>query len=71
MAVHKGVGHYGAPITLDQAKKVMAAAGGSGFALAKVRRAGLIGAKINFDLKSEATMFSKKDISATIRADVM
>jgi glc operon protein GlcG len=26
MAVHKGVGHYGAPITLDQAKKVMAAA---------------------------------------------
>jgi Haem-degrading len=25
MAVHKGVGHYGAPITLDQAKKVMAA----------------------------------------------
>jgi hypothetical protein len=40
MAVHKGVGHYGAPITLDQAKKVMAAAGGSGFALAKVRRAG-------------------------------
>jgi hypothetical protein len=46
MAVHKGVGHYGAPITLDQAKKVMAAAGGSGFALAKVRRAGLIGAKI-------------------------
>jgi Haem-degrading len=26
MAVHKGVGHYGAPITLDQAKKVMVAA---------------------------------------------
>ena len=26
MAVHKGVGHYGAPITLEQAKKVMAAA---------------------------------------------
>jgi glc operon protein GlcG len=26
MTVHKGVGHYGAPITLDQAKKVMAAA---------------------------------------------
>ena len=26
MAVHKRVGHYGAPITLDQAKKVMAAA---------------------------------------------
>ena len=26
MAVHKGVGHYGTPITLDQAKKVMAAA---------------------------------------------
>jgi hypothetical protein len=26
MMVHKGVGHYGAPITLDQAKKVMAAA---------------------------------------------
>jgi glc operon protein GlcG len=26
MAVHKGVGHYGAPITLDQVKKVMAAA---------------------------------------------
>ena len=26
MAVHKGVGHYGAPITLDQAKKVIAAA---------------------------------------------
>ncbi len=26
MAVHKGVGHYGPPITLDQAKKVMAAA---------------------------------------------
>jgi uncharacterized protein GlcG (DUF336 family) len=26
MAVHKGVGHYGAAITLDQAKKVMAAA---------------------------------------------
>ena len=26
MAVHKDVGHYGAPITLDQAKKVMAAA---------------------------------------------
>jgi glc operon protein GlcG len=26
MAVHKGLGHYGAPITLDQAKKVMAAA---------------------------------------------
>src|SRR5262249_4654331 len=26
MAVHKGIGHYGAPITLDQAKKVMAAA---------------------------------------------
>ena len=26
MAVHKGVGHYGAPITPDQAKKVMAAA---------------------------------------------
>jgi uncharacterized protein GlcG (DUF336 family) len=26
MAVHKGVGHYGAPIMLDQAKKVMAAA---------------------------------------------
>ena len=26
MVVHKGVGHYGAPITLDQAKKVMAAA---------------------------------------------
>jgi hypothetical protein len=25
MAVHKGVGHYGAPITLDQARKVMAA----------------------------------------------
>jgi hypothetical protein len=25
MAVHKGVGHYGAPITLDQAKKAMAA----------------------------------------------
>src|SRR6266478_7469369 len=24
--VHKGVGHYGAPITLDQAKKAMAAA---------------------------------------------
>jgi hypothetical protein len=24
-----------------------------------------------FDLKSEATMFSKRDISATIRADVM
>jgi uncharacterized protein GlcG (DUF336 family) len=23
--VHKGVGHYGAPITLDQAKKAMAA----------------------------------------------
>ena len=26
MAVHKGVGHYGMPITLDQAKKAMAAA---------------------------------------------
>jgi uncharacterized protein GlcG (DUF336 family) len=26
MTVHKDVGHYGAPITLDQAKKVMAAA---------------------------------------------
>ena len=26
MAVHKGVGHYGPPITLEQAKKVMAAA---------------------------------------------
>ena len=26
MAVHKGVGHYGPPITLDQAKKVMVAA---------------------------------------------
>ena len=26
MAVHKGVGHYGMPITLDQAKKVRAAA---------------------------------------------
>ena len=26
MVVHKGIGHYGAPITLDQAKKVMAAA---------------------------------------------
>ena len=26
MAVHKGVGHYGAPIMLDQAKKAMAAA---------------------------------------------
>jgi uncharacterized protein GlcG (DUF336 family) len=26
MPVHKGVGHYGVPITLDQAKKVMAAA---------------------------------------------
>lgn len=26
MAVHKGVGHYGAPITFAQAKKVMAAA---------------------------------------------
>src|SRR5262245_65775508 len=26
MTVHKGVGHYGPPITLDQAKKVMAAA---------------------------------------------
>lgn len=26
MAVHKGVGPYGAPITLDQAKKAMAAA---------------------------------------------
>ena len=26
MAVHKGVGHYGLPITLDQAKKVMVAA---------------------------------------------
>src|SRR5262245_63757966 len=26
MAVHKGVGHYGAPITLNQAKEVMAAA---------------------------------------------
>jgi len=26
MVVHKGVGHYGAPITLNQAKKVMAAA---------------------------------------------
>src|SRR5262249_16111725 len=26
MPVHKGVGHNGAPITLDQAKKVMAAA---------------------------------------------
>jgi uncharacterized protein GlcG (DUF336 family) len=26
MAVHKGVGHYGPPITLDQAKKAMAAA---------------------------------------------
>jgi Haem-degrading len=26
MAVHKGVGHYGAPITLDQAKTAMAAA---------------------------------------------
>jgi hypothetical protein len=24
MAVHKGVGHYGTPITLDQAKKAMA-----------------------------------------------
>jgi hypothetical protein len=28
MVVHKGVGHYGTPITLDQAKKVMAAAEG-------------------------------------------
>lgn len=28
MAVHKGVGHYGPPITLEQAKKVMAAAEG-------------------------------------------
>ena len=26
MAVHKGLGHHGAPITLDQAKKAMAAA---------------------------------------------
>ena len=26
MAVHKGLGHYGVPITLDQAKKAMAAA---------------------------------------------
>jgi glc operon protein GlcG len=26
MAVHKGVGHYGVPITLDQAKRVMAVA---------------------------------------------
>jgi len=26
MTVHKGVGHYGPPIMLDQAKKVMAAA---------------------------------------------
>jgi uncharacterized protein GlcG (DUF336 family) len=26
MAVHKGVGHYGPPITLEQAKKAMAAA---------------------------------------------
>ena len=26
MAVHKGVGDYGAPITLEQAKKVMPAA---------------------------------------------
>jgi glc operon protein GlcG len=26
MSVHKGVGHYGAPITLDQAKKAMASA---------------------------------------------
>src|SRR5215471_13236529 len=26
MAVHKGVGHYGPPITLDQAKKAMTAA---------------------------------------------
>src|SRR6516164_7890402 len=26
MVVHKGVGHYGAPITPDQVKKVMAAA---------------------------------------------
>jgi glc operon protein GlcG len=26
MTVHKGVGHYGAPITLDQAKTAMAAA---------------------------------------------
>ena len=26
MVVHKGVGHYGTPITLDQAKTVMAAA---------------------------------------------
>ena len=26
MVVHEGVGHYGTPITLDQAKKVMAAA---------------------------------------------
>lgn len=26
MSVHKGVGHYGVPITLDQAKKAMAAA---------------------------------------------
>ena len=26
MTVHKGVGHYGMPITLDQAKKAMAAA---------------------------------------------
>jgi len=26
MSVHKGVGHYGAPITLDQAKKAMVAA---------------------------------------------
>jgi uncharacterized protein GlcG (DUF336 family) len=25
-AVHKGVGHYGPPITLEEAKKVMAAA---------------------------------------------
>src|SRR5262245_45741651 len=31
MAVHKGVGHYGAPITLDQAKKVMAAAEAKAF----------------------------------------
>jgi glc operon protein GlcG len=26
MALHEGVDHYGAPITLDQAKKVMTAA---------------------------------------------
>jgi uncharacterized protein GlcG (DUF336 family) len=26
MAVHKGVGHHGTPNTLDQAKKMMAAA---------------------------------------------